>query len=523
MTAKAAKRRGGAEAESPKKVAVATAPEREAHHATLREAQCTDCAVGLLRQYVSASLRRQGKADPGNRRFHLKGDEALEFSRTTPLALQLVGLRRERGVAPGFEDLLLVLYDPALLVDAERPLLDAEGLREANLEDTQAYVDAVLEDRVHAPPRDWPFPGVNVSCPKCKHWRVAMFPLTTETGHSPEEAARGTKSLHLSAIAPGLYNAHFRVAPHEEGAESSPAPRRSDDAPPEKKNQSNRVALHEEDAASPVLRLSEDAIPVRRRHLIAELLKSAQAAHDQETDEVIRVGFLEKDTATRTSQAGSALNDADASVTEPQSRTDAARVAEHRKRQAVSVFEAFKARLEAQERCLRLEDANGTETRDFTAQGNALSHLEVVEDETAPMKSGLRCVFKTPPSSPPRTLRLTAESVLVTLGTTSGAGFHPPGVGGSGVETRQVFRSSEDFKTFLRMAVLSKRALCPARQSTCTGSRGCPTRIQDLEPCDFGACGFRFDYVLAETTRANMEALVSRLGGPDWDALFASS
>jgi hypothetical protein len=41
-----------------------------------------------------------------------------------------------------------------------------------------------------------------------------------------------------------------------------------------------------------------------------------------------------------------------------------------------------------------------------------------------------------------------------------------------------------------------------------------------LEPCDFGACGFRFDYMLAETTRANMEAFVAKLGGRDWNALF---
>ncbi|MFY2560384.1 hypothetical protein ACN469_22420 [Corallococcus terminator] len=457
MTAKAAKRRGMPELGAPRRVAVATAPEREAHHATLREVQCSDCAVGLLRQYVSASLRRQRRVDPEHRRFHLKGDEELELSRTTPLALQLVGLRRERGISDGYEDLLFALYDPALLVEADRPVLDVEGLREENVRDAQAYVDAVLAD---APPTDWPFPGGDVSCPKCKHWRVAVFPITTET------VCEGTHA-HVSAIAPGIYNAHFRVASHQEGA-----------------------------AASPVLRLAEDAIPVRRRHPIAELLKRAQAAHDEETDEAILASWLEPD-ARATPSWKEALVD------------------EHRKRRARAVLEAFLTRLEAEERCLRVEDVSGTETQDFTAHGNTLSHVEVMEDDTAPMKVGLRCVFKEPPVSPPKSLRLTAESVLVTLGTASTATFLPPGARDTGAEARQVFRSPEDFETFLRMAMLSKRALCPARQMNRTVARGCPVQARGLEPCDFGACGFRFDYVQAETSRANMEVLMARLGEPD--------
>lgn len=340
MTAKVAKLRGPPEL-APRKVAVATAPEREAHHATLREVQCTDCAVGLLRQYVSESLRGQGKVDPEHRRFHLRGDEELELSRTTPLALQLVGLRRERGLgSQGYEDLLLVLYAPALLVDADRPLLEAEGLRDENVRDAQEYMDAVLADPVHAPPRGWPFPGVDVSCPKCKHWRVAMFPVTTETQCGG----------HVSALAPGIYNAHFRIAPHEG------------------------------DSSSPVLSLAEDKIPVRRRHPTAEW-----------------------------------------------------------------------------------------------------------------------------------------------LGTASSATFLPPGARDTGAEARQVFRSPEDFETFLRLAMLSKRALCPTREASCGVAQGCSARTQGLEPCDSGACGFRFDYVQAETTRANLETLVARLGGPDWDELFEST
>ncbi|WP_163868590.1 hypothetical protein [Myxococcus eversor] len=334
MTAKVAKLRGMPEQGAPRKVSVATAPEREAHHATLREVQCTDCAVGLLRQYVSASLRSQRKVDLVHRRFHLRGDEELELSRTTPLALQLVGLRREGGISEGCEDLLLVLYDPALLVDADRPVLDAEGLREENVRDAQEYVDMVLADPVHSPPRGWPFPGVDVSCPKCKHWRVAVFPMTTET------ACGGTDAC-VSEIAPGIYNAHFRIAPHEG------------------------------DSSSPVLSLAEDAIPVRRRHPTAEL-----------------------------------------------------------------------------------------------------------------------------------------------LGTASSVTFLPPGARDTGEEARQVFRSQEDFETFLRLAMLSKRALCPTRKASCAVASGCSTRTQGLEPCDSGACGFRFDYVQAETTRANLETLVARLGGP---------
>jgi hypothetical protein len=41
-----------------------------------------------------------------------------------------------------------------------------------------------------------------------------------------------------------------------------------------------------------------------------------------------------------------------------------------------------------------------------------------------------------------------------------------------------------------------------------------------LEPCDFGTCGFKFDYMLAETTRANMESFVAKLAGRDWNSLF---
>lgn len=43
---------------------------------------------------------------------------------------------------------------------------------------------------------------------------------------------------------------------------------------------------------------------------------------------------------------------------------------------------------------------------------------------------------------------------------------------------------------------------------------------QHLEPCDFGACGFRFDYMLAEITRARMESFVAKLGDRSWDVLF---
>ena len=41
-----------------------------------------------------------------------------------------------------------------------------------------------------------------------------------------------------------------------------------------------------------------------------------------------------------------------------------------------------------------------------------------------------------------------------------------------------------------------------------------------LEPCDFGNCGFRFDYVLAELPRDGMEEFVTKLGARDWNSLF---
>jgi hypothetical protein len=43
---------------------------------------------------------------------------------------------------------------------------------------------------------------------------------------------------------------------------------------------------------------------------------------------------------------------------------------------------------------------------------------------------------------------------------------------------------------------------------------------QGLEPCDFGDCGFKFDYMLAETPRANIEAFVAKLGDRGWNSLF---
>jgi hypothetical protein len=44
--------------------------------------------------------------------------------------------------------------------------------------------------------------------------------------------------------------------------------------------------------------------------------------------------------------------------------------------------------------------------------------------------------------------------------------------------------------------------------------------LEGLEPCDFGNCGFKFDYMLAETSQANMEAFVSKLGDRSWNTLF---
>jgi len=43
---------------------------------------------------------------------------------------------------------------------------------------------------------------------------------------------------------------------------------------------------------------------------------------------------------------------------------------------------------------------------------------------------------------------------------------------------------------------------------------------QMLEPCDFGACGWKFDYMLAALPKSEMQAFVSKLGDRSWASLF---
>jgi hypothetical protein len=511
--------------DKPKKAAAATAPENRAHHATLSELKCSDCAVGLLRQFASESLRNQKKLDPGNQRFHLQDDEELELMRANPLTLQLVSLRRERSLSNRFDDLLVVLYDPALLAEGEKTVLEAEGLRAENLKDAQAYVDAVLAKEGLPAPKNWPLPGVDVSCPQCKHWRVLIFPITTEPGYDKHRPAvtddQGNKlpdfDNHLliedgvAAIAPGIYNAHYRVGLHK-GARN----------PPE---------------SYAALQFIAPSIPARRRYPIADFLNSAQAAHDSGTDSAFSEMFAEEDKEGQKEARAKLEKELGETMPKTTSKEKAAftkavdaalaarnlefykpRIAEQRKQQARELLlgllngapakknrKEIKKKIAAHERFIRLEDASGTETQNFETDDNQVSQLELLDDDEAPMKVGLQLVLKplpppapptpaTPPAPPPaatappkaeapappppRTLRLTKDDVLVTLGTAAGTNIHQSEGGERGAWRRdrevndwsegcQVFRSPQDFRGFLRLAMLSKRALCPSRQASC--------------------------------------------------------
>ena len=509
-----------------KKAAVATAPENRAHHATLSETQCSDCAVGLLRRFASESLRKQKKVDPGNQKFHLQDDEELELLRTNPLALQFVGLRRERSLSNRFDDLLVVLYDPALLKEGEKTVLDAEGLRAENLKDAQAYVDAVLTETVNPPAKNWPLPGVDVSCPVCKHWRVLVFPITTEPGYDKDKPAirdeQGNKlpdfdNLTLlpndvGAIAPGIYNEHYRVGLHKSSV-----------------NTPTSYAALQFIAAS---------IPARRRYPISDFLDAAQAAHDWGTDEALCAKLakedpegqqkararLEKELGEKMPQKTKTQKEGfkkavDAALLAENLELYKAGIAEQRKQQALTELDHWlkgyenaqkqkvPPKINPSERFIRLEDASGVETQNFETEDNQVSHLEALEDDAAPMKAGLQIVLKPPPPPPaapvnrtapaapppptpsaspktdappppPRMLRLTGNEVLVTFGTAGGTNIHRSVDGEKGSWWRgrevndfsegcQVFRSPQDFRDFLRMAMLSKRALCPARQASC--------------------------------------------------------
>lgn len=507
-----------------KKAAAATAPENRAHHATLSETACLDCAVGLLKQFASESLRNQKKHDPGNQRFHLQDDEELELLRTNPLTLQLVGLRRERSLSNRFDDLLVVLYDPALLKEGEKTVLAAEGLRAENLKDAQAYVDVVLAEQEWPAPKHWPHPGVDVSCPQCKHWRVAVMPITTEPGYDKDKPSlKDDKGNTLpdfdnptllpndvGAIAPGIYNGHYRVGLHK-GASNPPT-------------------------SYAALQFAAPSIPARRRFPVSDFLNAAQAAHDSGRDKDFCAKFAEEDAEEQKkvrAELEAALGEKLPQKTKKEKAAfaravDAAlearnlehykpRIAEQRKQQAREMLDAWvngsetlkvKRRIDASERLIRLEDASGAETQNFEAQDNQVSHLEVLDDDVAPTKVGLQFVFKAPPppptqppastavpappvptgapglpaepapSPPPRTLRLTERDVIVIFGTAGATNIHRSVAEENGSWRRgrevndfsegcQVFRSPDDFRDFMRMAMLSKRAHCPSRKASC--------------------------------------------------------
>ncbi|MFP2926078.1 hypothetical protein ACLESO_12830 [Pyxidicoccus sp. 3LG] len=529
MTAKATKKapaKDAATQDKPKKkkADAATAPENRAHHATLSETKCSDCAVGLLKQLASESLRNQKKLDPGNQRFHLQDDEELELLRTNPLTLQLVGLRRERSLSNRFDDLLVVLYDPALLKEGEKTVLEAEGLRAENLKDAQAYVDAVLAEKAWPVPKDWPHPGVDVSCPQCKHWRVAVLPITTEPGYDKAKPSlkddKGNKlpdfdnptllPHDVGAIAPGIYNGHYRVGLHK-GASNPPT-------------------------SYAAIQFAAPSIPARRRFPVSDFLSAAQAAHDSGRGKDFCANFAREDEdeqkKARTkleAELGEKLPQKTRKQKEAFARAVEAalearnlelykpRIAEQRKQQAREMLDAWvngseamkvKRKIDASERFIRLEDASGAETQNFEAEDNQVSHLIVLDDDAAPMKVGLQFVFKAPPPPPaqppastavptppvpttapglptepappppPRALRLTERDVLVTFGTAGATNIHRSVDGENGSWRRgrevndfsegcQVFRSPDDFRDFMRMAMLSKRAHCPSRKASC--------------------------------------------------------
>lgn len=285
--------------DAPKEAKVATGGEAKAdrHHATLTtpftEVVCSECTVGLLKKYINPSLRKQRELDPTNQKYHLKDDEEIEFIRDKPLTLQLIGLRREKSLSNKFDDLLVVLYDPALLKEPEaeatpedpkaggkkekKPVLDGTGLRKENLASTQAFVDKILADKESPPLKDWPLPGTDVSCLQCKHWRVLIFPITTDPGYLNEPKKDKTPDFDdwtllpddIGSIAPGIYNSYYRVGLHK--GSSKP---------------------HTSFAA---LQLVPDLIPARRRYPIHRHLKSAQVAFDKGKDDTLRASLFSKD------------------------------------------------------------------------------------------------------------------------------------------------------------------------------------------------------------------------------------
>ncbi|NTX08866.1 hypothetical protein HUA75_44645, partial [Myxococcus sp. CA040A] len=433
-------------------------------------------------------------------------------------------LRRERSLSNRFDDLLVVLYDPALLKEGEKTVLEAEGLRAENLTDAQAYVDAVLAETKWPVPKHWPHPGVDVSCPQCKHWRVAVLPITTEPGYDKDKPAlKDDKGNTLpdfdnytllpndvGAIAPGIYTGYYRVGLHK-GASNPPT-------------------------SYAALQFAAPSIPARRRFPVSDFLNAAQAAHDSGRDEDFRAKFAEDDEEEQKKARAELEAKLGEKLPRKKARQKVAferaveaalearnreyykpRIAEHRKQQAREMLDAWvngsealkvKRKIDASERFIRLEDASGAETQNFEAKDNQLSHLEVVEDDEAPMKVGLQLVFKAPPPPPvmppastavptppvptsapglpaepappppPRTLRLTERNVLVVFGTAGATNIHRSVAGENGSWRRgrevndfsegcQVFRSPDDFRDFMRMAMLSKRAHCPFREASC--------------------------------------------------------
>lgn len=212
-----------------KVAAVATSPEKGAHYATLSPGVCNECAVSVLKRYVSQSLRERRQVDGPHEALLLKEDEELGLEDAPPYTLHLLGLRRERSLSNRFDDLLVVLYEPPMLKEGEKTVLEDPQLPQANLAEAQRFVDAVKEDQEQPTPVGWPLPGQELSCKQCGYWRALAFPLTTEPGYDDNRVRQRDEAKRIlpdfgdqtqlpedvATVVPGLHKGIYRVGLHK--------------------------------------------------------------------------------------------------------------------------------------------------------------------------------------------------------------------------------------------------------------------------------------------------------------------
>ncbi|HZI16824.1 MAG TPA: hypothetical protein VE153_41035 [Myxococcus sp.] len=512
-TARPQQAKAGKAKSPPKKAEVATAPVKQAHHGTLSPTVCLDCAVGVLKKSVTTSMRTQRSIDPPQAPFLLSEEEEIEFPRTDVLDLQLVGLRGEHSVSNRFDDLMVVLYQPAALKEGEKSLLLGDDVK--NAKDAQTFIDEVLgsEDA----PKGWPFPGRDVSCKECGHWRVLTFPITTEPGYDKDRPGRkagtdfGDQSqlpAHSRAILPGIYNQHYRVGLHL-GARKPPdsyAALQLMEGMPSRSRKSLRFPF------TAAREARNSAEPRAFRSLVAKdkTQKEARKKFEEELAETLpnKTAREKRAFATRVQEELDKAN--------TEKFKDA--VAEAGKKAATGVLEDYaKAFNQAarKPRPLLLEGSDGREKGRFETEGSKVVRMEVIDDATGSSGVGLQLVLQTPPAPKPAPppagaapapeaaaaapvapppVKLAENDVLVYR--EDGAGFNihrsQAGVGGAYGGARQVnnwsegcqvFRAPDEFKSFLRMAMLAKRARCGSRNEAC----GKPLTREDVEAAEGGA------------------------------------